>query len=226
MKIDQSSTIQCCKITADIVNGASDKYINLLPPILGIIPQPATQWLSDLPSSIVKVGFEVTRIPGSTRVAQSSWQEEPFDRALLRRTYLAATGENPEVFGYRSLKSLYRFLATLFWPSVLAVFLAVAAIVIRSSRITTKTRLVVFTMSILTIDVLCRISFYSIVDWILWRLDSRYILGASVLSVVIVSILLTVWVAPIVGMAFRPWVTKLPRFWSWAQIGEYPNHRA
>ena len=44
------------------------------------------------------------RIPGSTHVAQDSWKAELFDRALLRRTALVASGENPEVFGYQSFK--------------------------------------------------------------------------------------------------------------------------
>ncbi len=202
-------------ISADILNGAGEHHLQLLPPVLGIIPQPVIQWLPDLPPSIVRVAFEAVRIPDSTRVAQNSYQEELFNRALLRRTALAATSENPEAFGYRSFVwILYTILAVLFWPSVPIVFLVMAAIVIRSPRNTTETKLTAFALSVMVIDVLCRISFYSIVDWILWDLDPRYVLGPSVLTVVIVSTLLTVWLAPAVGGALRPRLMKLPALWS------------
>ncbi len=202
-------------MSADILNGARENHLDLSAPVLGIIPQPVSQWLPDLPSSIVGVARDAVRIPGSTHVAQSSWKEELFDRALLRRTALTAAGENPEVFGYRLfIRFLYRNLAALFWPSVPIFLLVVAAIVVRSQRTTTKTRLIAFALSVLVIDVLCRISFYSIVDWIIWELPSRYILGANVLTVVIVSTLLTVWLAPAVGGALRPRLMKLPALWS------------
>ena len=63
-------------------------------------------------------------------------------------------------------------------------------------RTTTKTRLTAFAISVMVIDVLCRVSFYSIVDWILWELPPRYMLGANVLTIVIVSMILTVWLPP------------------------------
>ena len=90
-----------------------------------------------------------------------------------------------------------------------------AALVIRFPRTATKTRLIAFALSVLVIDVLCRISFYSIVDWILWELPPRYILGANVLTVVIVSTLLTVWLPPAIGSALGSKLTRLPalRFW-------------
>ena len=137
------------------------------------------------------------------RVAQGSGREELFNRGLLRRTTLLATGENPEVVGYRSFVRIpYTVLAALFWPSVPMVFLVAAAIVIRYRRTGTKSRLIAFVLSVMIIDVVCRISFYSVVDWILWDLPPRYILGASVLTVVTVSTLLTVWLAPAVGGRF------------------------
>lgn len=144
------------------------------------------------------------------------WKAELFDRALLRRTALVASGENPEVFDYKPvIRTLYTVLAALFWPSVPIFLVVVAAIVMRFPRTTTKTRLIAFALSVLVIDVLCRISFYSIVDWILWELPPRYILGANVLTVVIVSTLLTVWLPPAIGSALGPKLTRLPalRFW-------------
>jgi hypothetical protein len=213
-------------ISADVLNGARERHLSLLVPILGIIPQPATQWLPALPSSIVGVARDAVRIPGSTWVAQSSYQEELFNRALLRRAALAATGENPEVFGYQSfIRILYTVLAALFWPSVLVVVLAVAAIIRRSSKTATKSSLIAFALSIMIVDVLCRISFYSIVDWILWEIPARYILGASVLTAVIVSTLLTEWLAPTIGVALRPKLLKLPWFSSWAENDGHPGWR-
>jgi hypothetical protein len=190
-------------ISADIIDGAREHHLRLSAPILGVIPQPALQWLPDLPSSILRVAFDAVRIPDSTRVAQGSGREELFNRGLLRRTTLLATGENPEVVGYRSfIRIPYTVLAALFWPSVPMVFLVAAAIVIRYRRTGTKSRLIAFVLSVMIIDVVCRISFYSVVDWILWDLPPRYILGASVLTVVTVSTLLTVWLAPAVGGRF------------------------
>jgi hypothetical protein len=117
-------------------------------------------------------------------------------RGLLRRTPLVATGENPEVVGYQPFfRILYVALAAFFWPSVPMVFLVVAATVIHSPRTATKSGLIAFALSVMIIDVFCRISFYSIVDWILWDSPARYILGARVLTVVIVSTLLTMWLA-------------------------------
>jgi hypothetical protein len=172
------------------------------------------QWLPDLPPSIVEVARDAVRIPDSTRVAQSSWKEELFDRALLRRTALVARGENAEVVGYKSfVRMLYTVIAALFWPMVPIFLLVVAAIGVRSLRITTKTKLIAFALSVAVIDVLCRISFYSIVDWILWELPPRYIVGASVLTVVIVSMFLTVWLAPAVAGALRPRLMRLADLW-------------
>jgi hypothetical protein len=214
-------------ISADIVNNARDRHIDLLPPLLGIIPQPAIQWLPDLPASIEEVALQAVEMPDTTRVAQNSWQEALFDQALLRRTALVAAGANPEVFGYHSfVRGLYTVLATLFWPSVPIVLAAIAIIAIHPARNAVASKLIVFFISFMLIDVLCRISFYSIVDWILWEIPFRYILGPSVLTVVIVTTLLSAWAAPALGIALRSRMTKLPVLWSWAEIGERPNPRA
>jgi hypothetical protein len=134
------------------------------------------------------------------RVARSSWYKEHFDRGLLRRTALVAAGANPEVVGYHPfISTTYAALAALFWPSVPLVFLVVAATAIRSASTTAKTALIAFALSVMIIDVFCRISFYSIVDWILWHTADRYIIGARVLTVLIVSTFWTMWLAPAVG---------------------------
>jgi hypothetical protein len=214
-------------ISADILNNARDRHIDLLPPVLGIIPQPALQWLPYLPASVEEVALQAVELPDTTRVAQNSWQEALFDRALLRRTALVATGANPEVFGYNSfVRILYTVLATIFWPSVPIVLPAVAIIAIHPARNAVASNVIVFFISLTLIDVLCRISFYSIVDWILWEIPFRYILGPSVLTVVIVTTLLSAWAAPALGIALRSRMTKLPGLWSWAEIGERPNPRA
>ncbi len=215
------------KISNDIIVGARESHLELLTPVLGVVPYPIGQWLSTLPSSILEVASDVVQIPDSTRVAQSSWQAELFDRALLRRTALVATGENPEIFGYKSfVRPLYRVLAALFWPSVPILLFIVAAVVIRSKITTTNTRLVAFALCLLVIDLLCRISFYSIVDWILWELPPRYLLGPNVLAVVTVATLLTVWLAPAVGAALRPWLMKLPGPPAWAENIGHLRRRA
>jgi hypothetical protein len=192
-------------ISSDILKGAQENHLQLTAPMLGVIPRPTTRWLSDLPLSVVKLALEAVRIPESTRLAQSSWQQELFDQALLRRTALAATGENPEVAGYQSfIRILYKVLALLFWPAVLLSGLVVAAYIVRSPKITTRSNLIAFALSFMIIDVLCRISFYSVVDWILWDIQLRYMLGASVLTTVIVATLVTVWLVPAAGSALRP----------------------
>jgi hypothetical protein len=199
-------------MSEDILSGAREHHLQLSAPVLGIIPRPAMQWLPALPASIVGVAKDAVRIPASTRAAQDSWKGELFDRALLRRAALVATGENPEIFGYRSfVRPLYRSLAALFWPSVPIFLFVLAAVIIRSTVTTTNTRLVAFALSVLVIDVLCRISFYSIVDWILWELPPRYLLGPNVLAVVVVSSLLTVWLAPAAERMLGPKLMKLPR---------------
>jgi hypothetical protein len=215
------------KISNDITAGARERGLLTSPPALGIIPQPAVQWLPYLPSSIVDVAREAVRTPGSTHVLQNSYQSELFDRALLRRTALVAAGDNPEVFGYQSfIKILYRTVAALFWPLVPIFLVAVAAIAVRSPRVTIGNGLVAFALSVMMIDVLCRVSFYSLVDWILWELDPRYLLGARVLSVVVVATLLTVWLLPAAGSALRPWLTKLTGLPASAEnIGHPPPHR-
>lgn len=214
-------------ITADILNGARERDLQLSAPVLGIIPRPIAQFLPDLPWSILRVASAAVRAPETTRVAQDSFHEELFNRALLRRAALAATGENPEVFGYLPFgRILYTVLAALFWPSLLAVFLFVAAIVMRSRSIAAKSSLIAFAISVTTIDVLCRISFYSMVDWILWEIPPRYILGASVLTVVTVSMLLAAWLPPVVGHVLGPKLTRFPGLWFWSKNGEYPGSTA
>jgi hypothetical protein len=204
-------------ISADIIKGAHERHLELSAPVLGIIPQPAVQWLPDLPSSIIGTALAFLEIPDSTRVAQSSWQEQIFDRALLRRTALVATGENPEIFGYNPfVKILYVVLAAIFWPLIIVT----VAVTIRFPRVATNS-LIAFAVAVTLIDVLCRISFYSIVDWIVWDVPPRYLLGANVLTVVIISMLL-VLLTPAAVRAFRPRLVKLPGFSHWAQIGEYP----
>jgi hypothetical protein len=211
------------KISEDILAGARERGLHTSAPVLGIIPRPAMQWLPDLPSSIVGVARDAVRIPGSTRVAQNSWQAELFDRALLRRTALVATGENPEVFGYQSfIKILYRVVAALFWPLVPIFLVAVAAIAMRSPRVTIRTRLIAFALSLMVIDVLCRVSFYSLVDWILWELPPRYMLGANVLSVIIVSTLLTLWLAPAAARMLRPKLVRFPGFLFGPKVASIP----
>ena len=214
-------------ISSDIVKGAQENHLQLRAPILGVIPQPATRWLWELPSSVVKLALEAIRIPNSTRVAQSSWQPELFDQALLRRTALVATGENPEVTGYQSfIRILYKVLALLFWPAVLMTLVVIAAHTMHSPKIATRSKLIAFALSFMIIDVLCRISFYSVVDWILWDIQLRYILGASVLTVVIVATLVTVWLAPAAAGALGPRLMKLPSLPAWAENLGYRRRRA
>ncbi len=139
------------------------------------------------------------------------------------RTALVATGENPEVFGYQSfIKILYRVVAALFWPLVPIFLVAVAAIAMRSPRVTIRTRLIAFALSLMVIDVLCRVSFYSLVDWILWELPPRYMLGANVLSVIIVSTLLTLWLAPAAGRMLGPKLVRFPGFLFGPKVASIP----
>jgi hypothetical protein len=58
-------------ISADIVNNARDRHIDLLPPVLGIIPQPATQLLPDLPASIKAVALEAVEIPARPELSRN-----------------------------------------------------------------------------------------------------------------------------------------------------------
>lgn len=187
-------------IYSDIVNGAREHNLQLSNPIFGIIPRPIAQWLPFFPSSVAQVAFATVRIPDSTRAAQGSGDNELFNRALLRRAALVSVGENPEIVGYqRFIRPLYRVLAALFWPSVALACLVVIAIVIRSAGTAAKSRLPAFFLSFMIIDVLCRVSFYSVVNWILWDIPARYVLGASALSIVVVATLMTVWLAPAAG---------------------------
>jgi len=212
-------------ISSDIIKGAQAAHLQLIPPILGVIPRSGAQWLPDLPASIIKLAVEAVRVPGSTEVTQISWEEELFNRALLRRAALVATGQNPEVFAYQSFtRKLYTALSWLFWPSVPLVFLAIASSIIRSR--VTKSNLITFVLSIMVIDVLCRISFYSIVDWILWDIQLRYILGASVLTVVVVSALCTMWLAPTIGAGVRPMLMKLSWLGPKSKIAGTPTRPA
>lgn len=211
-------------ISSDIVNGAREHNIQLSNPIFGVIPRPIAQWLPFFPSSVAQVAFAAIRIPDSTRAAQGSGDDELFNRALLRRAALVSVGENPDVDGYQWLiRPLYRVLAALFWPSVALACLVVMAIVIRSAGTAAKSRLPTFFLFFMIIDVLCRVSFYSVVNWILWDIPPRYVLGASVLSVVVVATLLTVWLAPAAGSALRPVLLRLPRRSRWTQKGDYPD---
>jgi hypothetical protein len=206
-------------MSADILRGARERGLQLSPPVLGLIAQPATKWLSDLPSSIIRVATDAVQIPSSTRVDQNVWREDLFNDALLRRTALAAASENPELAGYHPfIRTLYASLATLFWPSAPLVVLALAFIALRPSWVAANLGLEAFALSFMTIDVLCRISFYSIVDWIMWDLQPRYVLGASVLMAVIVSTLLTVWLPPAVGHMLGPKLTRHPGLWFWPKI--------
>jgi hypothetical protein len=183
-------------ISAEITLKARARHLQLSAPILGIIPKPVVKWLSDLPMSFHRLAFEAVRIPDSTRVAQSSLYKELFDLGLLRRTALVAAGENPEIAGYHVfIRITYTTLAALFWPSVPLVFLALAATVICSPRTNAKTVLIAFALSVMIIDVFCRISFYSMVDWMLWRAYGRFMIGARVLTVLVVSTLFTIWLA-------------------------------
>ena len=166
-------------------------------------------------------------MPDMTRVEQNSWQEALFDRALLRRTALVAPGANPEVLGYQSfVKILYKVLAMFFWPLAPIVLLVVVVTAMSSTRYAHESTLIAFFISVMMIDLISRLSFYSIVDWILWGILFRYLLGASVLSVLIVTTLLSAWAAPAIGVALRPRMTKLPGQWFWAEIGERPDRRA
>ena len=211
-------------ISSDIVNSAREHNLQLSNPVFGIIPRPVAQWLPFFPSSVAEVALDAVRIPGSTRAAQGYGDDELFNRALLRRAALVSVGENPEVVGYqRFIRPLYRVLAALFWPSVALACLVVIAIVIRSAGTAAKSRLPAFFLSFMIIDVLCRVSFYSVVNWILWDIPARYVLGASALSIVVVATLLTVWLAPAAGSALRPVLMRVPRISRWAQKGDYPG---
>ncbi len=136
-----------------------------------------------------------------------------------------SAGENPEVLGYRSfIRSLYELTSALFWPLVPLAFLIVA-IVAWPAGTAVKLALPAFLLAIVTIDVLCRISFYSVVDWILWDIESRSILGASALTVVVVAMLFAAWVAPWAAAALRPRLMKLPGLPALAENLGYPSRR-
>jgi hypothetical protein len=214
------------KISDDIIVGARESNLQLSAPVLGIVPRPIAQWLSSLPPSILEVALDVVEMPHSTRVAQSSWHEELFDQALLRRTALVARGENPQVFGYKSLiRPLYETLAALFWPSALLVAVAIATFFRKIGKIAAKTDLIAFALSVMLIDVLCRVSFYSLVAWMLWELPPRYVLGPSVLSTIVVATLLTVWLAPAAARALGLRPMRIPGL-AWAENLGHPSRRA
>ena len=183
----ENNMLKMRNISADIVNGAREHDLQLSPDS-GDHSSACHTMASGLPSSVVGVARDAVRIPRLDRVAQNSWKAELFDRALLRRTALVAAGENPEVAGYQPfIKPLYRAVAALFWPLVPLFLVLVATIVIRSPSNHDQNEAHRLCLSlVMVIDVLCRVSFYSIVHWILWDLPPRYMLGVNALTVVIV----------------------------------------
>ena len=149
--------------------------LNWRPLFWDLFRNPPCNGFRSLPSSVVRVAKDAVRIPCSTRVAQNSWREELFDRALLRRTALVAAGENPEVFGYQSfIKIIYTVLWRRFSGRRSQYFSSPGGHCSAFPRalIEPNASFIAFALSVMMIDVLCRLSFYSFVNWILWDLRS------------------------------------------------------
>jgi hypothetical protein len=211
-------------ISSDIIKEAYEHNIQLSTPALGIVPRPVGQWLPYFPSSVVRVALSAVRIPESTHLAQNSYSEGVFNRALLRRAALVAAGQNPEVFGYQSfLRYFYIVLSVLFWPSVPLILVILAAVRTRAGTKPINSAILAFFLSIVIVDILCRVLFYSTVDWILWEIPSRYVLGANVLSVVAVSTFLVVWLVPAAGGALGPRLPRFPGLSYLAPLGGLPR---
>jgi hypothetical protein len=198
------------QISADIVDNARRRGVELEPPLLGIIPRAAAAWLPELASSFARVSGYVTTIPGSTRVDYTSWDrlgpaiDALFDRGLLRRSALVAKGANPEVPLYLGvIEPSYRVLTWLIVPlTAIAIGAAAAAPLRRRVILGPADRVVLLFLILILLESAARICFYSVVDWIGWKIPPRYIVGARVLPVVGVSIVLGAWSASVARRAF------------------------
>lgn len=191
-------------ISTDIVKNAGERGIVLEPPLFGIVPRSAVTWGPELVSSFGRVARYIITIPESTRVNYNSWErlgpdiEHLLDRGLLRRGALVARGINPEALLYQSV--VRRVYSALSWSIVpVAIILAgIAASATLSHRATFSTadRILLMFFILIFLEAFVRFFFYSIVDWIGWKIPARYIIGARVMPVVGVSIVLTAWGMP------------------------------
>jgi hypothetical protein len=199
------------RISADIIESAGKRGVELKPPAFGIIPRAAAGWLPEYAASLGRVAAYVVRIPETTRVDYTAWdrlgpdKEAMLDQGLLRRNALVARRVNPELPLYQHIVwPIYSVLSWLIVPVAIMVSAAAVAAALRGgATFSTVDRIVLLLLALIFLEVGARICFYAVVDWVGWRIPLRYIVGARVLPVIGVAIVLAVWGVPRMRVALR-----------------------
>src|SRR5262249_3244601 len=102
------------RMREEIVQSARLQGLKLQWPFLGIIPKPVSQWIPSIFPSALHVIEEVYSNPGTLVSTMNRFElldrstsdkEDLFNKALLRRAYLAKKTENPEFPAYKCLFS-------------------------------------------------------------------------------------------------------------------------
>jgi hypothetical protein len=208
------------RIIEEIKLHAAERGIELSPPLFKIIPHPFWRWVPTLPQAVKSVLSTVVQVPTSTELKYGSASAEAlswramqkthgvaisygvggadktvrsrYHRALLTREALSATGKNPNL-PYQSLATVavYKFLAIAGIISAI-VYCAVSIRLYFYDR----EKLIsidkpAFLLGLLaSVFVIYRIFLYSLVEWMLWRLEFRYAYITQFLSIIPAIILI------------------------------------
>jgi hypothetical protein len=178
------------RMRAEIIQGAREQNIKLQRPMLGIIPEPISQWLPFLLPSALNVLGDVNSNPATlvSDMNQYSLPDESFpekerwfNEGLLRRSALANNSTNPEIPGYGYLLSVVYPIVSATGLMATGFILLLTPVLLLTGRPHVGGQLIIFAMALVSFDIASRIGYYTIVDWVGWRIYSRYMLSAQVL---------------------------------------------
>lgn len=200
-------TNEFMRMREEITQGAQAQGIELRWPVLGIIPLPVSQWIPSLIPSALHVIHEAKSNPNNLVLKLNgleSWVKSPqkvqneFDKALLRRSYLAQNSENTELAAYNYFLSPMYAIVSQAGLIATGVILLVALGLLFTGRMAVGDQLIFFAMALVSFDIAARIGYYTIVDWIGWGISGRYVLPSQVLlgftfTSMIVIVLARLW---------------------------------
>jgi hypothetical protein len=175
-------------ITAEIIEGAKIRNIQLKWPIFGIVPRPISQWMPFFGPSVLNVLALAISNPPTLITNMHQWPydlsqqvESLFDAGLLRRVSLAKNPTNPELPAFKYVFSVIYSAVSVTGLIATGLTLLCALSLLLTNRPRFGDQRVIFVIALISFDIAARVGFYSIVEWVGWDVEPRYILCSQVL---------------------------------------------
>jgi hypothetical protein len=123
--------------------------------------------------------------------------ESLFDAGLLRRVSLAKNPTNPELPAFKYVFSVIYSAVSVTGLIATGLTLLCALSLLLTNRPRFGDQRVIFVIVLISFDIAARVGFYSIVEWVGWEVEPRYILCSQVLLAfpsVGVAAMFSIWI--------------------------------